>query len=127
MNFEFVANEVTYTFEDGVHVLGLADSASEPQDYVILQRGTEFDEQDKELGQDTYYVEICADGVAGYGGVKFVSLRSDTLNIELEDGARRREELSSIQVHIRADGNREDWKVWLQNIFAGTTTKVTLD
>jgi hypothetical protein len=127
MKFEFVANDVNYTFEDGVHVLGLVDSANEPQDYVILQRGTEFDEQDRRLGQDTYYVEVCADGVAGYGGVKSVSLDAGTLNIELEDSAKWREDLSSIQIDVQAAKDRERLRAWLSAIFSGTSTTVTLD
>jgi hypothetical protein len=127
MKFEFVANDVNYTFEDGVHVLGLVDSANEPQDYVILQRGTEFDEQDRRLGQDTYYVEVCADGVAGYGGVKSVSLDAGTLNIELEDSAKWREDLSSIQIDVQAAKDRERLRAWLSAIFSGTSTTVTLN
>jgi hypothetical protein len=127
MKFEFAANDVTYTYDDGVHVLGLVDSANEPQDYVILQRGTEFDEQDRKLGQDTYYVEVCADGVAGYGGVKSVSLRAGTLNIELEDSAKWRDDLSSIQIDVRAAKDREGLRAWLSAIFSGTSTLVALD
>ncbi|KVF68040.1 hypothetical protein WS75_30065 [Burkholderia sp. FL-7-2-10-S1-D7] len=127
MKFEFAANDVTYTYDDGVHVLGLVDSANEPQDYVILQRGTEFDEQDRKLGQDTYYVEVCADGVAGYGGVKSVSLRAGTLNIELEDSAKWRDDLSSIQIDVRAAKGREGLRAWLSAIFSGTSTLVALD
>ena len=69
MKYEFDANEISYTFENGIHILGIADAKDEPQDFIILQRETEYTEQDKELGQDTYYIEICADGVAGYGGI----------------------------------------------------------
>lgn len=127
MKFEFVANDVNYTFEDGIHVLELVDSANEPQDYVILQRGTEFDEQDRKLGQDTYYVEVCADGVAGYGGVKSVSLHADTLKIELEDGAKWREDLSSIQIDVQAAKDRAGLKAWLSAIFSDTSTAVALD
>ncbi|WP_406805786.1 Imm10 family immunity protein [Burkholderia semiarida] len=127
MKFEFVANDVNYTFEDGIHVLGLVDSADEPQDYVILQRGTEFDEQDRKLGQDTYYVEVCADGVAGYGGVKSVSLHAGTLNIELEDGAKWREDLSSIEIDVQGAKDREGLSAWLAAIFSGTSTTVELD
>jgi hypothetical protein len=47
---------------------------------VILQRGTEGDEQDEAFGLDTYYMEVGEDGVAGYGGVASVSLRGEMLN-----------------------------------------------
>nr|WP_249192408.1 Imm10 family immunity protein [Burkholderia cenocepacia] len=127
MKFEFVANDVNYTFEDGIHVLGIVDSTNEPQDYVILQRGTEFDEQDRKLGQDTYYVEVCADGVAGYGGVKSVSLHADTLKIELEDGAKWREDLSSIQIDVQPAKDRAGLKAWLSAIFSDTSAAVALD
>ncbi|BBA40865.1 MULTISPECIES: Imm10 family immunity protein [Burkholderia] len=127
MKFEFVANDVSYTYEDGVHVLGMVDRGNEPHDYVILQRGTEFDEQDRKLGQDTYYIEVCADGVAGYGGVKSVTLNAGKLSIELEDDAKWREDLSSIQIDVQAAKDLEGLKAWLLAIFSGTSTSIALD
>ena len=50
MKYEFDANEISYTFENGIHILGIADGKDEPQDVISLQRETGYTEQDKELG-----------------------------------------------------------------------------
>ncbi|MGG2041356.1 Imm10 family immunity protein [Burkholderia gladioli] len=125
MNFEFVAAEVSHTFEDGVHILALASAKSE--DYMILQRGTEFDEQDRELGQDTYYLEVSADGVAGYGGVESATLNEGRLDITLADNAKWREDLAAIRINVQALKGLDGLKAAITSIFADTDTTVRFD
>ncbi|MBU9170877.1 MULTISPECIES: Imm10 family immunity protein [Burkholderia] len=64
MRFEFVANEVSRTIRRWHAYFGAG--SAKPEDYVLLHRTIEVDQQDRELGQDTYYLEVCTDGVAGY-------------------------------------------------------------
>ncbi|ALK32992.1 Imm10 family immunity protein [Burkholderia plantarii] len=124
MRFEFSASEVNYTFEDTVHILGFA--ADPATDYVILQRPTEVDEQDKSLGQDTYYVEVCADGVSGYGGIKSVLLKDRTLDIDLNEGVSWRDDLSAIRIHLSGDLSLGELERWLTFIFGNTSTTVSI-
>ena len=126
MDFRFFADVATYTFDDGVHVVGLADS-DPPTHYVILQRGTEDDEQDAALGLDTYYVEVCENGVAGYGGVESVSLRGEMLNIELAPDAGWAQGLGLVTIVVRATGELERVKQGLAAVFAGTSTRLHID
>ncbi|MCA8494249.1 Imm10 family immunity protein [Burkholderia arboris] len=126
MDFRFFADVATYAFEDGVHVVGLADR-DPPANYVILQRGTEDDEQDQALGLDTYYMEVCENGVAGYGGVESVSLRGEMLNIELAPDAGWAQGLRLVTIVVRATGDLERVKQGLAAVFAGTPARLRID
>ena len=126
MKYEFDANEISYTFENGIHILGIADAKDEPQDFIILQRETEYTEQNKELGQDTYYIEICADGVAGYGGIKAILLSANLLNIEIKEDATWRCDLSVIKINIQAIKNIDNLKAGILAIFRGENLVTTL-
>ncbi|ENX58598.1 MULTISPECIES: Imm10 family immunity protein [Acinetobacter] len=127
MKLEFIANDVNYFFEDGIHILGFADNANEPQEYVIFERSIEFDEQDRKLGQDTYFVEVCADGSAGYGGIRLVSFLAGTLKIEFEEDAKWCGELSFIQIDIQLIKDYGRIKDWLLAIFSKTDTLVEFE
>ncbi|QNP49488.1 Imm10 family immunity protein [Diaphorobacter aerolatus] len=127
MKFEFSANEVNYSFENGIHTLGLADDKNEPKDYIILQRSIEIEEKDRELGQDTYYIEICADGVAGYGGIKSVLLSANTLKIEIGENAIWRGDLLLIEINIQVAKNFKGLRDGLSAIFLGTNTMLMFD
>ncbi|UXU88227.1 Imm10 family immunity protein [Burkholderia sp. S-53] len=126
MDFRFFANVATYTFEDGVHIVGLADH-DPPSSYVILQRGIEDDEQDEALGPDTYYMEVGEDGVAGYGGIASVLLREEMLNIELSHDATWPEGLALVTIVVRATDRLEHLKQGLTAIFAGQSTRLRFD
>lgn len=126
MKCEFNANEISYTFENGIHILGIADAKDDPQDFIILQRETEYTEYDKELGQDTYYIEVCADGVAGYGGVNSVLLLANLLNIEIKENAIWRCDLSAIEINIQAIKNKDSLKAGILAIFCGENVVTTL-
>ena len=123
--FRFTASHVRYSFEDGVNILGFADNLEELQAYLLLQRGAEFDGQDKELDQDTYYIEVGENGVAGYGGISSISVQSNRLVVKLEQTAAWRKNLSSIQIDyqlIHYDLN--SLKQSLQKIFIGTPAQL---
>ncbi|KVH53989.1 hypothetical protein WS89_28550 [Burkholderia sp. MSMB1072] len=106
MDFSFFAEVAAYTFEDGVHVVGVADR-DPPTHYVILQHGAEDDERDEALGLGAYYMEVCESGVAGYGGVESVSLRGEMLNIQPAPDARWAQGLARVTRSWCA--RRTDW------------------
>ena len=126
MKYEFNANEVSYTFENGIHILGIADTKDDPQDFIILQRETKYTEQDKELGQDTYYIEVCADGIAGYGGIKSILLSANLLNIEIKEDATWRGDLSEIKINIQAIKDIDNLKAGILAIFIGENVVTAL-
>ncbi|WP_174917426.1 Imm10 family immunity protein [Burkholderia lata] len=126
MDFRFFADVATYTVDDGIHVVGFADR-DPPISYVILQRGVEDDEQDQALGHDTYYMEVCENGVVGYGGVESVSWRGEMLNIELAPDAAWAEGLGLVTIVVRATDGLEQVKQGLAAIFSGTPTRLRVD
>ncbi|KGC07853.1 MULTISPECIES: Imm10 family immunity protein [Burkholderia] len=126
MDFSFFAEVAAYTFEDGVHVVGVADR-DPPTHYVILQRGAEDDERDEALGLGTYYMEVCESGVAGYGGVESVSLRGEMLNIQLAPDARWAQGLARVTIVVRATDGLEHVKQGLAAVFAGTPVTLRID
>ncbi|WP_218077814.1 Imm10 family immunity protein [Burkholderia sp. A2] len=126
MDSGFFADIATDRFEDGIHVVGFADR-DPPTNYVILQRGTEDDEQDEALGLDTYYVEVGERGVAGYGGVESVSLRGEMLNIELAPDARWAQGLGLVTIALRATDGLEHVRQGLAAVFAGTSVMPRID
>ena len=129
MNLKFTANQVTQTFDDGIHTLGFMDDSKEPQTYFLLQLGTEFDEQDKKLGQDTYYVEVVdEDQVSGYGGVKSVHVSFSKILFEFEETATWRDDLTSVCINYQiTDKNFDVLKKTLQDIFFATPEILTID
>ncbi|AOI77526.1 Imm10 family immunity protein [Burkholderia sp. NRF60-BP8] len=126
MDFSFFAEVAAYTFEDGVHVVGVADR-DPPTHYVILQRGAEDDERDEALGLGTYHMEVCESGVAGYGGVESVSLRGEMLNIQLAPDARWAQGLARVTIVVRATDGLEHVKQGLAAVFAGTPVTLRID
>lgn len=65
----------------------LADSASQPVQVLELQRSLEFDDQDVELGMDTYCI-VTNFGETYYGGINSCILEGDSLSIGLSDEAK---------------------------------------
>ncbi len=73
--------------DENCFLVGFADAPFETQRYLLLQRAFEHDEQDIELGQDTYHVEICSQAQSGYGGISRCDLRRDRLELEFSGNA----------------------------------------
>jgi hypothetical protein len=81
---EFVAVEDP---DESCFVVGFTDAPYETQQYLLLQRAFEHDEQDIELGQNTYYVELCSQAQSGYGGISRCDLYRDRMELEFSGDA----------------------------------------
>lgn len=88
--------------EDNFEVLVIQDEVSE--DTVEFQRALEFDDQDRELGQDIYCV--VRNGMTYYGGVEWWNFDHDTLTFRLSDEAGDELELPD-ETKIHIDSNPE--------------------
>ena len=67
MEINFIANDIVYEVtEDNSFLIGFADDKNEPNEYVIVERALEFDEQDIKLGMDSYYFEYSDQSNSGY-------------------------------------------------------------
>ena len=76
-SFAFEAQCVVTEHPDGhCHLVGFADKEFDTRIYLMLQRAFEFDEQDVELGMNTYHVEWCGQENSGYGGISQFLLKT---------------------------------------------------
>ncbi len=80
--FAFEAKSVAVEHPDGeFHLVGFADHEFNTNIYLMLQRAFEFDEQDVELGMDTYHVEWCGQESSRYGGISQFVLKPNGAEI----------------------------------------------
>ena len=80
MDINFIANDIVYEVtEYNSYLIGFADNKNELKEYVIVERALEFDEQDIELGMDSYYFEYSDQSNSGYGLCTKVILRQNEI------------------------------------------------
>lgn len=73
---EFKAATVSINMQGDAQIVGFADDAAMPNEYLVLQRPLHISDQDRNLGQDTYYFEISGQLDSGYGGIQQAILYS---------------------------------------------------
>lgn len=100
MDKQFTATYFDASREEDILTVGFADSHDEPSEFVILQRSDENDDQDEDLGQDTYYVEVGNPGVAGYGGIEKVEIFVDKVVFSFVKACGWVKPLSTVQINI---------------------------
>ena len=126
MNVIFSAAYYDASSEEGVLTVGFADSADDPQHFLILQRAEEPDEQDEELGQDTYYAEIGNPGVAGYGGIDAVLVTANNIIFTFSGTTNWCKEIETIEIEISPPlAAIDDIEASLQEIFIDTPTYIS--
>jgi hypothetical protein len=79
MRKQFVAKIIALDDLEDYLLLGFADDPNEPENYLMLQRAYEFDDQDKANGMATYCVERNGQGWSTYGGIAQVELGSTSI------------------------------------------------
>ena len=95
MDKEFCCDKIVFEnhSDENYLLVGFSNNGDNPTEYIILQKALSFDEQDKKLGMDTYYLEYYfgEDTLAGYGICKKIitlvkeiifKFKSNKLNIE---------------------------------------------
>ncbi|MFJ2319665.1 MULTISPECIES: Imm10 family immunity protein [unclassified Pseudomonas] len=126
MDIKFSAIYFDASSEDEVLTVALSDNAHEPEDFLILQRATEVDEQDVELGQDTYHVEIGNPGLAGYGGVDEVFIANDRLTFVFSDAVAWCKSIKTLEVRLSSQAEiTGDLADLLGAVFAGQSTRIS--
>ena len=118
MEINFIANDVVYEVTvDNSYLIGFADNKNEPNEYVIVERALEFDEQDIKLGMDSYYFEYSDQSNSGYGLCSKVVLRQNEIVFSIKH--KRMDDITSIIVsykeHIIED--IKEYRKILSNIF----------
>ncbi|UYA58774.1 Imm10 family immunity protein [Pectobacterium colocasium] len=126
MNVIFPATYYDSSSEESVSTIGFADSADDPQHFLILQRAEEPDEQDEELGQDTYYVEIGNPNVAGYGGIDAVLVTTNNIIFTCSSTTNWCQKIKTIEIGIEPQlGTPGEIEASLREIFIDTSTRVS--
>ncbi|WP_347902933.1 Imm10 family immunity protein [Pseudomonas purpurea] len=125
MQLEFCARYFESSEEDDVLIVGFADSTEDdPQQYLVLQRSCEHDEQDEALGQDTYHVEIASPALSGYGGIEDVCVRPDRITFTMAASTPWCVGFHTIEIALAADLQRnEAIGQALQALFLDTPTR----
>jgi hypothetical protein len=108
--------------DEGLFLVGFSDNPTEPSRYLLLQRSLAPDEQDRELGQDTYHVEWCGQEYSMYGGIEEFLLGASVAKIRIaQDATEALGGLSELEITFHV-GQEELEALWqgLQTIFAGS-------
>jgi hypothetical protein len=91
MPIAFHAEFVQATNEGwGTLVVLSADETLEAERYLIVQRATEYSEQDKRLGMDDVYIETCGQGWSWYGHIESFRLCPKKITVQLDGEAAAR-------------------------------------
>ena len=100
---KFVANKITYEIntDDGYYLIGFSDNSDTPNQYVIIQRAIEFDEQDVALGMNTYYFEYSDQSNSGYGICENVNLEKDKVFFDLKEN--KLDNIKSIEISFEQE------------------------
>lgn len=128
--FEFSAACVVSEHPDGVcHLVGFADSKFDTQLYLMLQRSFEDEEQDVQLGQDTYHVEWCGQAQSGYGGIHRFILKPESVEVIFAaDMSKTLGGLERLLIAFHLDRvEREALETALSQIFVGSTCLEVVD
>ncbi len=118
MEINFIANDIVYEVtEDNSFLIGFADDKNEPNEYVIVERALEFDEQDIKLGMDSYYFEYSDQSNSGYGLCSKVVLRQNGIVFSIKH--KRMDDITSIIVSYKEHINEDikEYRKILSNIF----------
>jgi hypothetical protein len=86
-NFEAFVCAVQEMEDADTFLITLADRADFPTHYIELQRSIgDYDEQDIDLGMDTYCI-VTDSGATSYGGVVSCTMTDDSLDLEFSKEA----------------------------------------
>lgn len=118
MEIRFTANDIIHQISDeNSFLIGFADDSNEPNEYVIAERAFEFDEQDIELGMDTYYFEYADQSNSGYGLCDKVIMRRNEISFVLS--RKLMENITVITVEYNEDliNDITEYRKMLSNVF----------
>ena len=119
MDINFIANDIVYEVtEYNSYLIGFADNKNELKEYVIVERALEFDEQDIELGMDSYYFEYSDQSNSGYGLCTKVILRQNEIVFLIKHKCM--DDITSITVSYKENiiEDINEYRKMLSNIFA---------
>jgi hypothetical protein len=89
--------------------------------YLMLQRKSEFSEQDVRLGMADVYIECCGQGWSWYGHIVSFELSPDKVRVQLDsEAAKRMRDDGHIEVTFTANAVRfTELQTALKQVFDG--------
>ena len=124
-SFTMHAASVAAQEADESYIVGFADSRTQPQEYVILQRSVLTEADDDE--PDTYFLEINGQECSGYGGIRSATLDKDKFTLVLADDNDYADGFTGVTVTFDgAAGVPPDLKSYLHLVFQGTDCAFTV-
>ena len=118
MKINFIANDIVYEVtEDNSFLIGFADDKNETNEYVIVERALEFDEQDIKLGMDSYYFEYSDQSNSGYDLCSKVALHQNEIVFSIKHKCIN--DITSITVSYKENviEDIKEYRKMLSNIF----------
>ncbi|GGY91459.1 Imm10 family immunity protein [Pseudoduganella plicata] len=119
-SFTMHAASVAAQEADESYLVGFADSRTQPQEYIILQRSIQSDDE-----PDTYFLEINGQECSGYGGIRRATLDKNTFTLELAEDNGYADGLTGVSITYDAQGVTPDLKHYLALVFQGTDCEFT--
>jgi hypothetical protein len=117
----FHANCVAIEDMDDFWLVGFADEKFDTRQYLTLQRSYNDDEQDIELGMNTYHVERDDQSCSGYGGIDRFELYRDRAVVRFTPTGAKQLKADGLEISFEVDGRRFKKLVQrLERVFEGT-------
>ncbi|MBM4262843.1 MAG: hypothetical protein FJ145_15615 [Deltaproteobacteria bacterium] len=90
---DFIANVANFSVDDSALTVAFADDREDPQDYVILSVAAQESEQDRKLGLEGVYLELCAEGRGGYKLIESIITENNKVQIQLDPSLAKKNDL----------------------------------
>lgn len=101
------ATEFSKLLLDEYLMLAVRDDKS--HDYFILQKSYEFDEQDRKLGMDTYYIEVNGQENSNYGGIRSVEISSNVVSVILTHEVSKLAKIEKVEIFFKENDMSEEY------------------
>jgi hypothetical protein len=115
----FTADKITYetNVEDNYDLIGFSDNGNSPKNYLIIQKALSFDDQDIEMGMDTYYLEFSHQRYSGYGVCQHVLLFNDYIVFKIKEHELKNIDAIKVYYNVKIMKSKATFIGYLKKIF----------
>ncbi len=99
---EFKADEIFADYdENGLLIIAFSGKTENESIYLMIQDAFDRnDEQEIELGMNTFYIEINDQSKSGYGGISEIELCKNLLSIKLNETGKKNLKVENKRINI---------------------------
>lgn len=129
MATQLVSNFIFAGIEDTIIMVGFADDEYNTEKHLLLQKSLEFDEQDKELGQDKVHLTYIDELYSAYGGILKFELKDITVEILLDERTAKKLKIEErLEIILPKSGyDRENLIYHLKLMFKDSPNTLTIE